>query len=361
MSFGGWVDEKEGPPTTVAAGLARQSSVYSLTLDEFQNTLGGLGKDFGSMNMDEFLRSVWMAEETQGMAGSAAIGGGGGPMEPSGVGGSGGGGGGGGDGGGGGGLQRQGSLTLPRTLSQKTVDEVWRELSTAEVGGPPPPAVGLPRRQQTLGEMTLEEFLVRAGVVREDANAAAAATQFDQRMYQPPPPMPQQQLFPKQTAAGGPVFGIGEVVGNGGLMQGGGLGMVGLGGGAVTVAAGGGVGSSPVNQISNGDLSSLSPVPYVFNGAMRGRKGTGQVEKVVERRQRRMIKNRESAARSRARKQAHTMELEAEVAKLKEENLELQKKQAEIMEMQKNQALEMITQQFTSKRRCLRRTQTGPW
>ncbi|KAK1287989.1 ABSCISIC ACID-INSENSITIVE 5-like protein 7 [Acorus calamus] len=263
MSFGGWVEEKEGPPTTVAAaaaGLLRQSSVYSLTLDEFQNTLGGLGKDFGSMNMDEFLRSVWMAEETQGVAGSAAIGGGGGPMEPSAVGASGGGG-----GGDGGGLQRQGSLTLPRTLSQKTVDEVWRELSTAEVGGPPPPAVGLPRRQQTLGEMTLEEFLVRAGVVREDATANAAA-QFDQRMYQLQAPMPQQQLFPKQTAAGGTGFGIGEV-------------------------------------ISNGELSSLSPVPYVFNGAMRGRKGTGQVEKVVERRQRRMIKNRESAARSRARKQ----------------------------------------------------------
>jgi len=40
-----------------------------------------------------------------------------------------------------------------------------------------------------------------------------------------------------------------------------------------------------------------------------------------------MIKNRESAARSRQRKQAYMMELEAEVAKLKELNDELQKKQ----------------------------------
>jgi len=52
-----------------------------------------------------------------------------------------------------------------------------------------------------------------------------------------------------------------------------------------------------------------------------------------------MIKNRESAARSRARKQAYTMELEAEVQKLKELNAELQKKQEEMMEMQKNQVV----------------------
>jgi len=60
-------------------------------------------------------------------------------------------------------IQRQGSLTLPRTLSQKTVDEVWRDImcfggpSAAQAEAPPPPA----QRQQTLGEITLEEFLVR--------------------------------------------------------------------------------------------------------------------------------------------------------------------------------------------------------
>ncbi|KAL9666935.1 hypothetical protein QQ045_001279 [Rhodiola kirilowii] len=53
----------------------------------------------------------------------------------------------------------------------------------------------------------------------------------------------------------------------------------------------------------NGDLTSVSPVPYVFSGGIRGRRANGALEKVVERRQRRMIKNRESAARSRARKQ----------------------------------------------------------
>lgn len=70
----------------------------------------------------------------------------------------------------------------------------------------------------------------------------------------------------------------------------------------VTVAA-----VSPGSQMSP-DLTpksnmdaSLSPVPYMFAG--RVRKTGAVLEKVIERRQKRMIKNRESAARSRARKQ----------------------------------------------------------
>lgn len=37
--------------------LIRQSSIYSLTFDEFQSTAGGIGKELGSMNMDELLKS----------------------------------------------------------------------------------------------------------------------------------------------------------------------------------------------------------------------------------------------------------------------------------------------------------------
>ncbi|KAJ9166240.1 hypothetical protein P3X46_021018 [Hevea brasiliensis] len=381
--------------------LARQPSIYSLTFDEFQNTMGGIGKDFGSMNMDELLKNIWSAEETQNMVASSASG----AQE---------------------GLQRQGSLTLPRTLSQKTVDEVWKDISKEYGNGSGIGAAHLPQRQQTLGEMTLEEFLVRAGVVREDAQLAGKAianggflgdlsrsgnysaqgigfqqnrglglnnnntnqislhssnlplnvngvrsnqaqVQHHQQQQQ------QQQIFPKQPNLGyvtqmplqtnpgirGGIVGIADQGINSGLMQGGALGMVGLGGAAA---------GSPANQLSsdgitksNGDTSSVSPVPYAFNGGLRGRRACGTVEKVVERRQRRMIKNRESAARSRARKQAYTLELETEVAKLKEENQELLKKQAAIMEMQKNQVMEMMNQQQGVKKRCLRRTQTGPW
>ncbi|KQK01750.1 bZIP transcription factor 23 isoform X2 [Brachypodium distachyon] len=337
------------PPMTPLP-LGRQgSSVYSLTFDEFQSALGGPGKDFGSMNMDELLRNIWTAEESQALgavvanasSSSAAAGADqGAGAQP---------------------IQRQGSLTLPRTMSQKTVDEVWRDM--VYFGGPSaaPAAAELPpaQRQQTLGEVTLEEFLVRAGVVREDmagppppvSPAPAAQAQ------QPPPPQP-QMLFPQSNMFAPMVNPLS--LGNGMM-----AGAFGQGGGGATTAV------SPARPVlSNGfgkmeglNLSSLSPppMPYVFNGGLRGRKAPA-MEKVVERRQRRMIKNRESAARSRQRKQSYMMELETEVAKLKERNEELQKNQVEMLERQKNEVFENIRRQVgpKSKRICLRRTLTGP-
>ncbi|XP_020575475.1 ABSCISIC ACID-INSENSITIVE 5-like protein 5 [Phalaenopsis equestris] len=387
-----------------AQALARQSSVYALTFDEFQSSMGGIGKDFGSMNMDEFLKNIWTAEESQAMA--AALGASDGGVVGGSV-----------------GLQRQGSITLPRTLSQKTVDEVWRDVINESGGGGSGAGAGgsgfqQHQRQPTLGEMTLEEFLVRAGVVKEEINMSTSrpavngiassgsnvyygnlsasgtnntgiALGFPQagqgnlgimpasipsnssanlpmpasgtRPYAPQLPLGSNvNLGSPRAVRGGGLVGIGDQVISNGLITG----VVGLGVGGVNVGAS----VSPVHQIpsdelakGNGDLSSLSPVPYVFNGGLRGRKCSGAVEKVVERRQKRMIKNRESAARSRARKQAYTMELEAEVAQLKEQNQELQKKQAEFIEMQKKQVLEILNQQRATKKLCLRRTQTGPW
>ncbi|KAM0913343.1 hypothetical protein ACQ4PT_012234 [Festuca glaucescens] len=346
------------PAADGSTPLMRQGSVYSLTFEEFQNTLGGstgaggsgLGKDFSSMNMDELLRSIWTAEESQAMASASASGAG--PGQDAGAPPS--------------SLQRQGSLTLPRTLSAKTVDEVWRNLvrddplsGVAADGGEPQP-----HRQATLGEMTLEEFLVKAGVVREIPTAPL-----------PPPPMQPRPVpvapkavnsfygnFPSANDAGAvplgfPPVAMGDLALGNGLMPR----AVGMGGGAVAVQTA----VNPADSGSKGseDLSSPSePMPYSFEGIVRGRRTGGGVEKVVERRQRRMIKNRESAARSRARKQAYTMELEAEVQKLKDLNEELVRKQAEIMEMQKNEAPEMAKDAFgRKKRQCLRRTLTGPW
>ncbi|KAL3514528.1 hypothetical protein ACH5RR_027245 [Cinchona calisaya] len=413
--------------------LARQPSIYTLTFDELQSAMGGIGKDFGSMNMDELLKNIWSTEEIQTVGSTSGVGH---DMGTS-----------------GGYLQRQGSLTLPRTLSQKTVDEVWRDMSKEfTVGGMDSGSVvytSMPQRQPTLGEMTLEDFLARAGVVREDAQLAGkpnatgifgdlSRTANNQALvfgYQQPgrntslvgggvletsnqtamestnlplnvngvrftqqqlgatqtqqtqklSPQQQQPLLPKQPALAaygapmaiptsaqlgspgvrGAIVGISDpatsasLVQNGAL-QGAGMGMVNLGAGAVAVAVGSPAVSSDGLGKSNEDTSSVSPVPFVFNGGLRGRK-CGALEKVIERRQKRMIKNRESAARSRARKQAYTMELEAEVAKLKEESQELQKKQAEMLEMQKNQVMEVMNLPRGGKRRCLRRTQTGPW
>lgn len=382
MNFKNFSDEPPGsgggsrPPNIFP--LARQSSVYSLTFDEFQSTMGGsIGKDFGSMNMDELLKNIWTAEDIQQPAGQANPDSSGNPSNY---------------------LQRQGSLTLPRTLSQKTVDEVWKDLSTG--------MTNLPLRQQTLGEVTLEEFLFRAGVVREEQKLPEKPQNFDLLgdLTRPVSNQPlgfgfqntgnnnkQQPIFPKQPAFAYnnciPNANSTQVV-NPGIRTGmtgiadphhpnsngrmgmvgitdphhpspdGGLGMIGNG---VTVATDSPTLSSDGIGRNNGDNSSVSPLPYIFTGGLRGRRSNNAVEKVIERRQRRMIKNRESAARSRARKQAYTTELEAEVAKLKEENEKLLKKQAEIMEMQKNQVSEMMTMPQGGKRRRLTRTQTGPW
>ncbi|EYU36305.1 hypothetical protein MIMGU_mgv1a007419mg [Erythranthe guttata] len=388
--------------------LTRQHSVYSLTFDEFQSTVAGTTKDFGSMNMDELLRSIWSAEENQIFGSTSGVGGGGG------------GGGVGGDGGNGY-LLRQGSLTLPRTLSQKTVDEVWRDMAKdynnsnsnagkdSVAGGTTGGSFGVPQGQPTLGEITLEEFLFRAGVVKEDNtqfasakpsnnsnnnNSSSVSLGFFSELSRPVTnpgldfgisnqiamqsanlplnvnggrsstshhTVNKQQLLPKQAATlaynTAPPMGIPQLSTS--MVQSGGVGIVSLGGNN-TVMTGSPSLSSDGPTKSN--TSSVSPVPYVFNGGLRGRK-TAVLEKVVERRQRRMIKNRESAARSRARKQAYTMELEAEIAKPQAENEELQKRQAELMQMQTGNGDDDSTKQQneSKKKQCLRRTQTGPW
>ncbi|KAF3320663.1 ABSCISIC ACID-INSENSITIVE 5-like protein 7 [Carex littledalei] len=322
--------------------LNRQGSIYSLTFDEFQNTLGGGSKDFGSMNMDELLKSIWNAEETQAIVMASGSGPTGADQQA-------------------GGIPRQGSLTLPRTISQKTVDQVWREVvgfgsnpgnAGQSSAGPSTNAGGMVtkdeimhNREPTLGEMTLEEFLVRAGVVREEP-----APQMNH--FGPTAPTICENNFgelPGSQMLSTPFGGMN----NGSVVPG----YVRMGPSPVAVNLG-----SPVDMIGNSSDLSPVPVPYMFKGGIRGRKGGATVEKVVERRQRRMIKNRESAARSRARKQAYMMELEAEIAKLKELNKELQQKQIEMMKIEKpDEVMEMVNQQPRSKRINLRRTYTGPW
>ncbi|CAI0442280.1 unnamed protein product [Linum tenue] len=269
--------------------LGRQNSLYNLTLDEVQNQLGDLGKPLSSMNLDELLKNVWTAEanqstgtETEGTQLSSQTS-----------------------------LQRQASLSLTGALSKKTVDEVWRDIQQSKSNGERKSK----DRQPTLGEVTLEDFLAKAGIVAEtpsDNNREVAvadpnvAPQFPQQgqwlpyqhaQFQHPQPNMMGMFMPGQPVPQPLHMGAGSVM---------------------DVAY-------PENPVP------IPPPPLMgtlSDSQMPARKRGAPdevVEKHVERRQKRMIKNRESAARSRARKQAYTNELENKVSRLEEENERLRK------------------------------------
>ncbi|CAO2824066.1 unnamed protein product [Amaranthus hypochondriacus] len=381
-------NHNDGNSNYMFPNLGRQSSIYSLTLDEFQHTLSENGKNFGSMNMDEFLNSIWTAEENQAhhhhdntngihvqpnqahnnvgvdrvLASSVSRGTI--SKQPS--------------------LPRQGSLTLPAPLCSKTVDEVWTEIQRShrpdedeQQPNQQQPPVGTTststQRQPTFGEMTLEDFLIKAGVVREQCGSVTAIP-----LASVPPAPPHQYGFsaPQIGPAfvtrpmmgitpGGPYQTIpptaGEGTGyttNGKRNNGYPAPVVGPSvacyGGRMTNggASGGGFapgpGLSPVSPVlpegmcGPGQVDNSGGQFGLDMSTLRGRKRIidGPVEKVVERRQRRMIKNRESAARSRARKQAYTVELEAELNQLREENAQLKQALAEIEAQRKQQCNE---------------------
>ncbi|XP_042422095.1 bZIP transcription factor ABI5 homolog isoform X1 [Zingiber officinale] len=341
--------------------LMRQTSIYSLTLDEIQNAVCEPGKTFGSMNMDEFLTNIWNVEEVQA---TAAVGnllqddrgvGMAQQTQP---------------------LRRQGSITVPQPLSRKTVDEVWTEIhrdaalrpQQAERVHPDSDTENSPRHP-TFGEMTLEDFLIKAGVVREG--------------YVPPgaPPQPvaavPSALVSQQYAMAGynDQHGLGAAAGG---VPSAGYPLVGnnFGGrlGDGYGASGIGLPASPLSSDGMGgqfDHTVGGFIGDVFrNGGdcgVRKRLADGiAVDKVVERRQRRMIKNRESAARSRARKQAYTVELEAELNQLKEENARLREKQRRVIAIRKQLLVEAMAEQARanvqkSMRSTLRRCRSSTW
>lgn len=254
--------------------LARQGSLYSLTLDEVQNQLGDLGKPLSSMNLDELLKTLWTAEANN-QAGEGVDGGSNvqlpGQSAP------------------GLSLNQQSNLMLSMDLSKKTVDEVWQDIQQGQKRS------SLDRKT-TLGEMTLEDFLVKAGVVSESAGGNKVLGSVGDGGGADLTGMPQHtqwmnfqmsSMHPQQQQGMLPAFMPSHPVQQ----------PITLGGNPIIDA---GYPDTQMTMCSSPLMGTLSDTQTP------GRKRVAPddiAEKSVERRQKRMIKNRESAARSRARKQ----------------------------------------------------------
>ncbi|RCV28288.1 hypothetical protein SETIT_5G393800v2 [Setaria italica] len=118
-------------------------------------------------------------------------------------------------------------------------------------------------------------------------------------------------------------------------------------------------------QVVMGFLGGAEGVGVAGGGGGRGRKRQlmDPVDRAAMQRQKRMIKNRESAARSRERKQAYIAELESLVTQLEEENAELLRGQEERHQKRLKELLERVTPVIVRKKlsRDLRRTNSMQW
>ena len=179
------------------------------------------------------------------------------------------------------------NLNLNGTLRKKTVDELWKEIVHKQHVNE------MEKEQSTLGETTLEEFLVRAGVISPQPIMAIdpmvmVSQQADWLQFQMAAVQQQHhhQRQQQQMTVLDSSFNVSESVYE-----------------------------NPVVDVgySENQLALSMPMPAISSAssdsqvaAERKRRCSNEMmEKAIERRQKRMIKNRESAARSRARKQVN--------------------------------------------------------
>ena len=227
-------------------------------------------------------------------------------------------------------LGRQSSLqrlmSLPPELSRNTVEEVWKDIQRQKVVAEASLLQQQPRREDTMAEMTLEDFLARVGMVRDEldssshitdtGNASMASSMYitppvsggsthsasmDQSLtshadwisyntsQQPPHQQHhhhQQKIVQKTEHLGlhpSPMMlSTGTPLYNDRMAD-----------------------DLPDHSLTSTlALSPSAASDYTLSGSRKRFASDGIVyEKTMERRQKRMIKNRESAARSRARKQ----------------------------------------------------------
>ncbi|KAI6687672.1 hypothetical protein NL676_024500 [Syzygium grande] len=206
-----------------------------------------------------------------------------------------------------------GNFNLNETLNKKSEEDVWGEIVDTEQAGSINNQSLNPH--MTLGETTLENFLVGAGVINLDVQ--------ENPINQEPPvaidpmmvvsqPMDWVQLHMASVQPQQPLVVLNSnfnVSSSAYENQGFEMGYT-------------------ENQtslpISAPAISATSPDSQ-GSSEKKCRYSDEVMDKTVERRQKRMIKNRESAARSRARKQAYTNHLEHQVLRLRKTNNWLRK------------------------------------
>ncbi|XP_057953683.1 ABSCISIC ACID-INSENSITIVE 5-like protein 1 isoform X2 [Malania oleifera] len=255
-------------------------------------------------------------------------------------------------------LSPQTSFSLPnKQLCNKTMDEVWFEIHKDQ---PKQQSHGnldrdeSPPRQKTFEEMTLEDFLIKAGVVQSGSS-------LHNRM----PLQSHYGTFASSGNAGfNTDFGGGNVMGSGLISN--------LENTMSNISSDSLAGYHMITQSAKfvGESSKNGENGNDQSGGLKSRRRMmeGSLEVVVERRQRRMIKNRESAARSRARKQAYTVELEVEMNRLKEENTRLKQTLVEAEQKRRHEVIKLIkrkqstkAQKVTEKLRTMRRSVSLVW
>ncbi|XP_019169707.1 PREDICTED: ABSCISIC ACID-INSENSITIVE 5-like protein 7 [Ipomoea nil] len=254
-------------------------------------------RGYGSMNMDDIIKSIYADTNTLAAAADSC----------SSSGGAGGGG-------------------------NKTVDEVWREIVSGGGGGG---GAGGGSRDP---EMTLEDFLTKAGAVREEDVRVPAI---------PPPPPP--------AAAVTPGFKVDAMVNAANCQF------------PVAMQTGpGGFGVEPPHMGFGNGVVAIGCNSGSSGGGRGKRRATVEempLDKATQQKQRRMIKNRESAARSRERKQAYTVELESLVTQLEEDNARLLREEAEQNKKRLKQLMENLIPVVEKRRppRVLRRIHSMTW
>ncbi|XP_058765038.1 ABSCISIC ACID-INSENSITIVE 5-like protein 1 isoform X2 [Vicia villosa] len=310
------VSMQEEQVETPIPQLSRQSSILSLTLDEFQCKSG---KSFGSLNMEEFLASICNSsdEATPSLKNTNSV-----ATEEE---------------------QHGNSFSVPPPICKKTVDEVWSEIHKNQPQFKEENSLKKNesrKKQQTLGEMTLEDFFVKAGVVQQQSSSLS---------FQNHSGSVSSNMRPLNVASYGLRPSIGMGYSSNGLV--------------------------PYQMMSQNNNSGVLQDRAIgksqnlpeSSGCSNNSKMIidGPSEVVVERRQRRMLKNRESAARSRARRQAYTVELEAELNHLKEENEKLKQILAEAESKRRQELLQRTNspkiRKGTEKLRGIRRPISATW